>query len=324
MNSKDQKVLVSSFEKEVNEGLTAFPKYLSSKFFYDEVGDELFQQIMALPEYYLTRAEYEIFETHKANIIHHFDAKNEGFDLIELGAGDGKKTKLLLEELLQKKHDFTYNPIDISENAIEGLVKDLNLEMPNVTVQGQIGEYFEVLDRLKQMSDRKKVIMVLGSNIGNLLHPRAIQFLKKLCNAMHDGDLLFMGFDQKKHPQKVLDAYNDKSGVTAAFNKNILARINKELDANFNLDKFMHWETYDPESGTAKSYLISKEKQTVDVNELSLQIHFEAWESIHTEISQKYDDDIVKWLAKESGLKIIKSFSDKNNDYKDYLISKIK
>ncbi|MDA7716971.1 L-histidine N(alpha)-methyltransferase, partial [bacterium] len=216
------------------------------------------------------------------------------------------------------------NPIDISENAIEGLVKDLNLEMPNVVVEGQIGEYFEVLDRLKQMSNRKKVIMVLGSNIGNLLHPRAIQFLKKLCNAMHDGDLLFMGFDQKKHPQKVLDAYNDKSGVTAAFNKNILARINKELDANFNLDKFMHWETYDPESGTAKSYLISKEKQTVDINELSLQIHFEAWESIHTEISQKYDDDIVKWLAKESGLKIIKSFSDKNKDYKDYLISKIK
>lgn len=324
MNSKDQKVLASSFEKEVNEGLTAFPKYLSSKFFYDEVGDELFQQIMALPEYYLTRAEYEIFETHKTNIIHHFDAKNEGFDLIELGAGDGKKTKLLLEELLQNERDFTYNPIDISENAIEGLVKDLNLEMPNVVVEGQIGEYFEVLDRLKQMSDRKKVIMVLGSNIGNLLHSRAIQFLKKLCNAMHDGDLLFMGFDQKKHPQKVLDAYNDKSGVTAAFNKNILARINKELDANFNLDKFMHWETYDPESGTAKSYLISKEKQTVDVNELSLQIHFEAWESIHTEISQKYDDDIVKWLAKESGLKIIKSFSDKNNDYKDYLISKIK
>lgn len=323
MNYKDQKVLVSSFEKEVNEGLTAFPKYLSSKFFYDEVGDELFQQIMALPEYYLTRTEYEIFETHKANIIHHFDTKKEGFDLIELGAGDGKKTKLLLKELLQKGYDFTYTPIDISENAIGGLVKNLNLEMPNVTVQGQVGEYFEVLDRLKQMSDRKKVIMVLGSNIGNLLHPRAIQFLKKLCNAMHEDDLLFMGFDQKKHPQKVLDAYNDKSGVTAAFNKNILARINKELDANFNLDKFMHWETYDPESGTAKSYLISKERQTVDINVLSLQVHFEAWESIHTEISQKYDDDIVKWLAKESCLNIVKSFSDKNKDYKDYLISKI-
>ncbi|WP_108807875.1 L-histidine N(alpha)-methyltransferase [Aquimarina spinulae] len=322
MNSKDQKVLVSTFEKEVCEGLTAFPKYLSSKFFYDEIGDELFQQIMALPEYYLTRAEYEIFATHKSDIIQKFDTNKEGFDLIELGAGDGKKTKVLLQELLNQNYDFTYSPIDISENAIDGLVKNLNQEMPEVMVQGQIGEYFEVLDRLKHISDRKKVIMVLGSNIGNLLHARAIQFLKKLYNAMHTGDLLFIGFDQKKHPQKVLDAYNDKSGVTAAFNKNVLARINKELNGNFDLDKFMHWETYDPENGTAKSYLVSKEKQTVDIDSLSLQVHFEAWESIHTEISQKYDDDIVKWLAKESGLKIVKSFSDQNNDYKDYLITK--
>ncbi|WP_062056321.1 L-histidine N(alpha)-methyltransferase [Aquimarina longa] len=323
MNSKDQKVLVSTFEKEVSEGLTAFPKYLSSKFFYDEVGDALFQQIMELPEYYLTRAEYEIFEMHKSDIIQNFDVSNKGFDLIELGAGDGKKTKVLLQELLNQHYDFTYTPIDISENAITGLVKNLNTEMPKVTVRGQIGEYFEVLDRLKHISDRKKVIMVLGSNIGNLLHPRAIQFLKRLCNSMHVGDLLFMGFDQKKHPQKVLDAYNDKSGVTAAFNKNVLARINKELNANFNLDKFIHWETYDPESGTAKSYLVSKEKQTVDIDNLSLQVHFEAWESIHTEISQKYDDDIVKWLTKESGLKIEKSFSDQHNDYKDYLITKV-
>lgn len=322
MNSKDQKVLVSTFEKEVCEGLTAFPKYLSSKFFYDETGDELFQQIMALPEYYLTRAEYEIFETHKSDIIQKFDTNKDGFDLIELGAGDGKKTKVLLQELLHQNYDFTYCPIDISENAIDGLVKNLNQEMPEVIVQGQIGEYFEVLDRLKHISDRKKVIMVLGSNIGNLLHARAIQFLKKLCNAMHTGDLLFIGFDQKKHPQKVLDAYNDKSGVTAAFNKNVLARINKELNGNFDLSKFMHWETYDPENGTAKSYLVSKEKQTVDIDSLSLQVHFEAWESIHTEISQKYDDDIVKWLAKESGLKIVNSFSDQNKDYKDYLMTK--
>lgn len=322
MNSKDQKVLVSSFEKEVSEGLTAFPKYLSSKFFYDEVGDELFQQIMALPEYYLTRTEYEIFETRKSDIIQSFDADNEGFDLIELGAGDGKKTKVLLQELLNQGNDFTYTPIDISENAINGLIKNLSLEMPEVTVEGEVGEYFEVLDRLKHMSNRKKVIMVLGSNIGNLLHPRAIQFLKKLCNAMHTGDFLFMGFDQKKHPQKVLDAYNDKSGVTAAFNKNILVRINKELKGNFDLDKFMHWETYDPENGTAKSYLVSKEKQTVDIDRLSLQVHFEAWESVHTEISQKYDDDTVKWLTKESGLRIVNSFSDQNDDYKDYLITK--
>ncbi len=322
MNGKDQKILVSTFEKEVCEGLTAFPKYLSSKFFYDEVGDKLFQQIMELPEYYLTRAEYEIFETHKSKIIQSFDIDKEGFDLIELGAGDGKKTKILLQELQEKECDFTYMPIDISQNAIDGLIHTLDAEMPEVAVQGQIGEYFEVLDRLKHISDRKKVIMVLGSNIGNLLHPRAIQFLKKLNNAMHAGDLLFMGFDQKKHPQKVLDAYNDKSGVTAAFNKNVLARINKELNGNFDLDKFMHWETYDPENGTAKSYLVSKERQTVDINDLSIEVHFEAWESIHTEISQKYDDDIVNWLAEESGLEITKSFSDQHKEYKDYLLTK--
>ncbi|TPN85947.1 L-histidine N(alpha)-methyltransferase [Aquimarina algicola] len=322
MSSKDQKVLTSTFEKEVYEGLTAFPKYLSSKFFYDEIGDKLFQQIMALPEYYLTRAEYEIFETHALEIVNSFDTDKNGFDLIELGAGDGKKTKILLKELIGNKFDFVYKPIDISENAVEGLLNNLQSEMPKVEVQGQIGEYFEVLDKLKQMSDRKKIIMVLGSNIGNLLHPRAIQFLKQLCNAMHTEDLIFMGFDQKKHPQKVLDAYNDQTGITAAFNKNVLARINKELKGNFDVDKFLHWETYDPESGTAKSYLVSKEKQTVDIDNLSLQVHFEAWESIHTEISQKYDDDIVKWLAKESGLKITKSFSDNGQNYKNYLFAK--
>ncbi len=324
MNSKDQKTIISTFEKEVCEGLTAFPKYLSSKYFYDEIGDKLFQQIMALPEYYLTRAEFEIFESNKSDIVQSFDTDKKGFDLIELGAGDGKKTKILLQELHKNDHDFTYMPVDISQNAVDGLIAALNKEMPGVSTQGQVGEYFEVLDRLKHMSDRKKVIMVLGSNIGNLLHPRAIQFLKKLCNAMHQDDLIFMGFDQKKHPQKVLDAYNDKTGVTEAFNKNVLARINKELNGNFDLDKFMHWETYDPESGTAKSYLVSKEKQTVDIDDLSLQVHFEAWESIHTEISQKYDDDIVKWLTEESGLEIVRSFSDKNEDYKDYLIRKSK
>ncbi|WP_299431922.1 L-histidine N(alpha)-methyltransferase [uncultured Aquimarina sp.] len=322
MNSKDQNVLVCTFGKEVHEGLTSFPKYLSSKFFYDEVGDKLFQQIMDLPEYYLTNAEYDIFQLHKTNIIQSFDFNKNGFDLVELGAGDGKKTKVILNELLDQKYPVIYHPIDISENAINGLVKNLALELPDLNVKGQIGEYFEVLDRLQHISDRKKVIMVLGSNIGNLLHPRAIQFLKKLNGVMHPDDLVFIGFDQKKHPQKVLDAYNDQSGVTAAFNKNVLTRINKELGGNFNLDAFIHWEVYDPESGTAKSYLVSTKKQTVDIDCLSLQVHFEAWESVHTEISQKYDDDTVKWLAEESGFEITGSFTDDNKYYKNYVFKK--
>ena len=322
MKCKEQKELVSTFEKEIYEGLTAFPKYLSSKFIYDSEGDKLFQQIMNLPEYYLTRIEFEILSDKKKQIIQSFDPDKQGFNLIELGAGDGKKTKILLKALLEDNRSFTYSPIDISENAVNGLVSNLAVELPGLDVDGLIGEYFEVLDRLRQSKYSKKVIMVLGSNIGNLLHPRAIKFLKKLAAVMGKDDLLFMGFDQKKNPQTILDAYNDKQGITEAFNKNVLKRINKELDANFDLSSFTHWETYDPESGTAKSYLVSKEKQTVDINVLNLQVDFEQWETIHTEISQKYDDHTVKWLAKESGLRIVNQFTDKDSMYKNYLFSR--
>ncbi|RZS92273.1 L-histidine N(alpha)-methyltransferase [Aquimarina brevivitae] len=323
MDCKDQKTKISAFEKEVYEGLTAFPKYLSSKFIYDQKGDKLFQNIMELPEYYLTRKEFEILNTKKSEIVQNFDQEKQGFHLIELGAGDGKKTKVLLKELLSNAYNFTYNPIDISSNAVENLKQNLQQEMPSLKVQGLVGEYFEVLDRLKYTEYDKKIIMVLGSNIGNLLHPRAIKFLQKLCGVMGNEDLLFMGFDQKKNPQTILNAYNDSQGVTAAFNKNILVRINTEFDANFNVNNFLHWETYDPESGTAKSYLVSKEKQSVDINALGLEVCFEKWETIHTEISQKYDDHTVKWLAKESGLKIINQFSDVEKAYQNYLFQKV-
>jgi uncharacterized SAM-dependent methyltransferase len=163
------------------------------------------------------------------------------------------------------------------------------------------------------------VILLLGSNIGNLLHPRAIDFLSRLKDAMNEGDLIFMGFDQKKNPQTILDAYNDSSGVTASFNKNLLHRINCELGGNFQVEKFKHWEVYDPETGTAKSYLVATEAMTVRIESIGLTVEFDPWESVHTEISQKYDNKIVKWLAEESGLEIVTSFTDSKNYYKDYL-----
>ena len=322
MNDKKQLTKISAFEKEVSEGLTSFPKYVSSKYFYDERGDKLFQEIMAMPEYYLTEIEYAILQEQAASICKHFDKDKTGFNLVELGAGDGKKTKVLLRHLLDAEYTVTYNPIDISENAVTGLVANLKKELPRLEVRGQVGEYFEVLDRLHKKNHQKQVILMLGSNIGNLLHPRAIQFLKKLKSSMHQEDLLFIGFDQKKDPQVILDAYNDKTGITEAFNKNILTRINKELGGNFNLDHFKHWEVYDPESGTAKSYLVSTKKQTVVIDNLSQEISFEAWESIHTEISQKYDDDIVEWLTKEAGLEVTASFSDQKQFYKNYIIKR--
>jgi len=311
----------NKFEEEVFEGLTSFPKHISSKYFYDEKGDQLFQDIMNLPEYYLTNSEFEVISNNKKALAEIFNGK-EGFDLIELGAGDGRKTKVLLKYLSENKYDFNFLPIDISQNALDQLQASLDLELPKVNVKPQQGTYFGVLEQLSSYSERKKVILLLGSNIGNLLHPQAILFLKNLQQSMGEDDLLFMGFDQKKNPQTVLDAYNDQTGVTADFNKNILTRINRELDADFDLDNFLHWEVYDPETGTAKSFLVSKKEHAVTIGNLNQEICFKEWETIHTEISQKYDDSIVEWLADESGLKIDNQFTDSKNYFKNYLFSK--
>ncbi|WP_396597951.1 L-histidine N(alpha)-methyltransferase [Dokdonia sp. R86516] len=313
--------ITSAFSQEVTEGLTSFPKFLSSKYIYDKKGDKLFQDIMAMPSYYLTNCEFEIFETHKESISKAFTDSN-GFDLIELGAGDGKKTKVLLKHLIERGDNFTYLPIDISQNVLDGLKESVEREIPGINIKPQQGTYFEVLEDVAGYNERKKVIMVLGSNIGNLLHPQAIDFLTNIQKAMTPGDLLYMGFDQKKNPQTILDAYNDPEGITEAFNKNLLHRINNEMEADFNPDNFKHWEVYDPETGTAKSYLVSTKDQSVTIKSLDLTVDFTAWETIHTEISQKYDDNIVQWLAGESGLEIINEFSDSKSYYKNYLFKK--
>ncbi len=308
----------TEFERNIRQGLSDHPKHLHSKFIYNKEGDALFQQIMQLPEYYLTRAEFDILEQNKTEICQHFYAK-DGFDLIELGAGDGQKTKLILQELVDKKMAFNYLPIDISQNVLYDLKKNIEKEIPEVPVQCQQGSYFDVLKDLANYNKRKKVIIVLGSNIGNLLHDEAIDFLQQIQQSMGEFDMLFMGFDQKKHPQKIVNAYNDGQGVTEAFNKNLLKRINNEFDANFNLDDFMHWESYDPETGTARSFLISKKDQQVSIEQLDMKVEFHKWETIHTEISQKYDDHVVNWLAERSDLKIDTHFTDSEERYKNYV-----
>lgn len=322
MQQKTTLISTSQFHKEVYKGLTDFPKHLSSKYFYDAKGDKLFQEIMDMPEYYLTNSEYKILDKFKDEICRAFFKDSKNFDLIELGAGDGKKTKILLRQLAAEGVPFQYIPIDISKNALNLLEESINNELPSVNVKSLQGTYFETLEQLCTMQHKRKVIMFLGSNIGNLLHPQAVEFLMSIQELMNDDDLFFIGFDQKKDPQTILNAYNDTSGVTERFNKNLLARINSELDANFDLDKFLHWEVYDPETGTAKSYLVSKENQTVYINGLDLTVTFDAWETIHTEISQKYDDNVVSWLADKAGLQISRIFSDENKFYKNYILKK--
>ena len=314
----------TQFEKDVRKGLTDFPKHLSSKYFYDQKGDAIFQQIMHMPEYYLTGCEYQIFKEKKYEIAQMFAEGGQPFKLIELGAGDGKKTKVLLQEFVHQNLSFKYQPIDISHHVLEGLEKSLLEEIPQVNVVPKQGTYFEALKELSDENGMRKIIMFLGSNIGNLLHHQAILFLKDVQKLMNTNDLLFIGCDLKKNPQTILDAYNDASGITEAFNKNLLSRINTEMDADFDLDEFKHWEVYNPETGTAKSYLVAKKAQKVRIASLDLTVNFEPWETIHTEISQKYDDTSMKRLAQESGLEICDEFTDEKRYFKNYVLKTVR
>ncbi|WP_026914258.1 L-histidine N(alpha)-methyltransferase [Christiangramia portivictoriae] len=317
---KDQSATLfeSVFAEDTYKGLTSYPKYLHSKYIYDKKGDKIFQEIMAMPEYYLTECEFDILKQNKVDIARIFSSDKD-FDLIELGAGDGKKTKVLLKELVEKEYKFHYLPVDISQNVLDELEAALKDEIPEVAVKTQQGTYFDTLEKLAEYNSRKKVILVLGSNIGNLSHSEAVDFLRNIAVAMSEDDMLFMGFDQKKDPEVIMNAYNDAAGITERFNKNLLVRINQELDGEFDLEKFKHWETYDPETGTARSFLVSKEAQRVRIDKLDLEVKFDAWESIHTEISQKYDDAVVSWLADEAGLVVERDFADSENCFKNYI-----
>ncbi|MBC7744027.1 MAG: L-histidine N(alpha)-methyltransferase [Flavobacterium sp.] len=306
-----------TFLQDVLKGLNAEPKYLESKYFYDSIGDGLFQQIMRSPEYYPTNCELEIFSLQTDEITKVFTKDSQAFDLVELGAGDALKSAYLLQNLVKKKSDFTYYPIDISENVIAGLHKNLPDRIKGLKIHGLNGEYFNMLQKVNNISRRKKIVLFLGSNIGNMHPEDALRFCGKLRDHLSSGDLLLIGFDLKKDPQTILNAYNDKQGYTRDFNLNLLNRINKELGGNFNTDNFKHYPTYDPETGACKSYLVSTRDQKVRIEAADVEIGFEKNECIHTEISQKYDKEEIDRLAGVTGFTIVDSFYDSRKWFLD-------
>ena len=310
--------MLTPFAADVIEGLQAEHKYLSSKYFYDAKGDELFQQIMHLDEYYLTRKELEIFQTHKSAILDAIDS-GEPFRIIELGAGDGLKTKVLLRHFLDAGVEFTYTPVDISGNVLKILEESLKGELPELKIEPYQGDYFDALAEISE-SPEKDIVFFLGSNVGNFVEPDATGFLTKLQQFMNKGDLLFMGVDLKKEPSIILNAYNDREGITRAFNLNLLSRINNELNANFDLDRFLHYPYYNPHTGECRSYLISTTQQ--EVNILDETIAFRSWEAIYVEVSKKYDQRQLERLASASGFTPLESFLDSEDWFADVLWEK--
>jgi L-histidine N-alpha-methyltransferase len=299
INPPSNTTTIEKFSSEVLAGLSSSPKRLFSKYFYDSYGDRLFQQIMAMPEYYLTKCELDIFSNQTAALAAAIDNDGSPFDLIELGAGDAKKSFYLLKYLVDQQTDFTYRPIDISGNILCELESKLLTEIPALDIESMEGEYFEALKNVANPSGRRKVILFLGGNIGNMELEEAAAFCSELRSYLNPGDRVLIGFDLKKNPQIILEAYNDPNGITAAFNLNLLTRINCELGANIDLEKFSHFQNYDPITGACRSYLISLTNQSVRIADKI--IKFTANEPIFMEISQKFSPLQVAELAKESG-----------------------
>ena len=304
------------FYDEVVTGLSSTPKRLNSKYFYDANGDKLFQDLMNCPEYYPTKCELEIFSEKTAEICKAMVAGGDSFDLIELGAGDATKSSYLLSYLIEQKADFTYMPIDISENVISYLNITLPVTLPGLKLHGLNGEYFNMLKQAASVSDRRKVILFLGSNIGNMPVNEALDFCKELRNHLNEGDMALMGFDLKKNPATILAAYNDKGGITKRFNLNLLERINRELNADFDLNNFEHYPTYDPETGACKSYLVSTKDQAVTINGKE-KIQFLKDEYIYMEISQKFSVAQSEQMAAKAGFKPVNRFFDSKNWFLD-------
>ncbi|REC50384.1 L-histidine N(alpha)-methyltransferase [Chryseobacterium pennipullorum] len=304
-----------SFRPDVLEGLSAEPKKLPSKYFYDKTGDRLFQQIMAMPEYYLTQCELDIFQNKAEELVKAISNINESFDLIELGAGDAMKSSYLLQNLLEKGTDFTYMPIDISGNILSVLQENLNKKLPGLEILPLEGEYFEMLDKATGLSKRKKVVLFLGGNIGNMEVEEAGQFCNGIKNRLNPGDLLLVGFDLKKNPNTILAAYNDPAGITASFNLNLLTRINRELDADFKVENFEHYQMYDPVSGACRSFLVSLCDQDVHISKQVFR--FKENELVSVEISQKFSQQDIRQLAVDSGFHILSEIKDSKNWFVD-------
>jgi L-histidine N-alpha-methyltransferase len=306
-----------SFADDVREGLTAASKSLPSKYFYDELGSSLFDAITHLPEYYLTVAETEILREWGWQIVRVLD---EPIDFLELGSGSAVKTRLLIEEAMRVQPSLTYSPIDISVDALQSSSLSLVEAYPRLRVRAYAGDYFTVLGSRGVRGDRRTLAMLMGSNIGNYQPKDAIALISLIAQALRPGDALLLGTDRKKDRETLELAYNDPTGVTAAFDKNLLGRINRELGGTFDARAFDHIARYDEERGCIESRLRTQAAQRIRIEALGIDVDFAAGESIHTESSYKFDESDIEMLAGASGFTVSQAWHDRRKLFDIHLL----
>ena len=305
-----------AFAIDVLTGLSAQNKSIPAKYFYDDIGSELFQKISQHPDYYLTKTEFSIIEKVALHIPKMIQSPE--IDIIELGAGDGHKSKLLIDGFLNNGGKVNFYPIDISEKAMQLLGENLSINT-NLAIHGIVADYFTGLNYLKKISNNKKLVLFLGSNIGNFNHQQSGDFLKKLWLSLNQSDQLLIGYDLKKEAHTLNKAYNDSDGLTKAFNMNLLNRLNQELGGHFDPAKFEHYGFYNPTIEAMESHLISLEKQDIVIDSLEKSFHFEAFEPVHLESSYKFSVAEINNLAAHNSFKVVQHFSDVNGFFIDSL-----
>jgi dimethylhistidine N-methyltransferase len=301
----------AEFARDVRAGLLASPKRLPCRYFYDREGSRLFEAICALPEYYLTRAERAILQAHAEEILARgFGETSSGpILLVELGSGSAAKTRLLIEALLRRQGTLLYVPVDISRAMLEESARRLVRAYSGLRVRAIAGDYEDGLDHLTTLRERK-LILWLGSNIGNMERAEAAAFLRRVRERMTEEDALVVGIDRRKDRARVERAYNDAQGVTARFNLNLLARINRELGGRFDLQAFRHQAIYNEAEGRIEMYLVSARAQRVRIEALDLEVPFAAGERIHTENSYKYSAAEIAALAEAARMRILATWCD--------------
>ncbi len=291
---------------DVIAGLTQEQKTIPCHYLYDDRGSEIFEQICDLPEYYPTRTEAQILRENGSAIAQ----MTGNCELIELGSGSSTKTRLLFDAYQALGHPLHYIPIDVSAGMLEASVKELLRDYSNLTIHGLVGTYEQALKHLPPASLSKRMVFFLGSSLGNFPPKQCQKIFREVKNALKIGDYFLLGLDLQKSKAILEPAYDDNQGVTAEFNYNLLDHLNRRFRGNFNRQYFQHWTFYNSELGQIETYLRSTRPQTVQLKALNLTVEFGEGETIHTEISRKFNlQQMQQELAKE-GLNVLQTWTD--------------
>lgn len=288
--------LEQALERDVRQGLEADQKWLPPVWFYDDKGSELFDEITRLPEYYLTRAERRLLESHAKEIA----ARSSAEVLVELGAGTCEKSRILLDALTDAGTLKKYVPLDVSDNTLFAAATSLADAYPTLSVHAVVGDFGLHIDRVP--ADGRRLVVFLGSTIGNLGPEQRKRFLFDLDCTMEHGDSLLLGTDLVKDTSRLLAAYDDASGVTAEFNRNVLNVLNRELQAHFDPSQFEHVAVWNPEKSHIEMRLRSLLDQVVDIDKLEMEVHFARGEDLLTETSAKFTREGIEKELVDAGL----------------------